>query len=135
MAAQKIAIGEMARRSGCKVQTVRYYETIGLLPRPLRTAGNHRVYGPEQAARLGFIRKARDLGFPLDSVRALLELGHHPRDSCDEVNLIAASHLADIEARIARLQKLGAELERIVKLCTGGNVADCRIIQTLSEEE
>lgn len=135
MAGQKIAIGELARRSGCKVQTVRYYETIGLLPRPLRTAGNHRVYGPEQAARLGFVRKARDLGFPLDSIRALLELGDEPADSCDEINRIAASHLADVESRIARLRNLRAELERIVRLCSGGKVADCRIIQTLGEEE
>ena len=129
----EFSIGELARRSGCKVQTIRYYEQIGLLPPPHRTPGNHRLYGAGQAARLAFVRNARDLGFPLDSIRTLLDLGADPAEPCARINRIAAVHLEDVEARLARLSSLKAELERVIGQCAGGQVADCRIIQTLSD--
>lgn len=127
------SIGELARLSGCKVQTVRYYEQIGLLPLPLRTSGNHRVYGADQASRLAFIVNARGLGFPLDSIRALLDLGADPSEPCERINQIAAAHLEDVEARLDRLSALKAELERVIGQCAGGQVADCRIVQALSD--
>ena len=130
---QAFSIGELSRRSGCKVQTIRYYEQIGLLPPARRTSGNHRVYDAGQAGRLAFIRNARDLGFSLESVRALLDLGRDPAEPCVEINRIAAMHLEDVEARLARLGALKAELERVIGRCAGGQVADCRIIQALSE--
>ncbi len=129
----EFSIGELARRSGCKVQTIRYYEQIGLLQPPRRTSGNHRLYGADQAGRLAFIRNARDLGFPLDSIRTLLDLGAGLSEPCEEINRIAAAHLVDVEARLARLSSLKAELERVIGQCAGGQVADCRIAQALSD--
>lgn len=73
-----LSIGDLARRSGCKVQTIRYYEQIGLMPEPGRTSGNQRLYGEKQADRLAFIRHSRELGFPLEAIRELLELSDDP---------------------------------------------------------
>ena len=128
------SIGDLSRKSGCKVQTIRYYEQIGLLPLPLRTSGNHRVYGADQASRLAFIVNARELGFPLDSIRALLDLGADPSEPCERINQIAESHLRDVEARLDRLSALKAELERVIGQCAGGQVADCRIVHALSDD-
>lgn len=131
--AEQFSIGEMAKTGNCKVQTVRYYETIGLLPTPARNAGNQRVYTREQRDRLRFIRHARELGFPLDRIREILELGDEPTHSCEEVDQIAREHLRDVESRIERLQSLRSELERMISECTARRVADCRIIEVLSD--
>lgn len=130
---EHFSIGEMARTGNCKVQTVRYYETIGLLPTPARNAGNQRVYNRAQRDRLRFIRHARELGFPLDRIREILELGDEPAHSCEEVDQIAREHLRDVISRIERLQSLRAELERMISECTTRRVADCRIIEVLSD--
>jgi DNA-binding transcriptional MerR regulator len=127
-----LSIGVLARETGCKVPTIRYYEQVGLMPPPIRSAGNQRRYGPAHVARLGFIRHARELGFPLDRVRAILALGDRPDHSCAEVDRIARDQLAAVEARIARLTALKEELERMVKQCGSGTVADCRVIDVLS---
>ncbi len=131
--AEQFSIGEMAKTGNCKVQTVRYYETIDLLPLPARSAGNQRIYTREHRDRLRFIRHARELGFPLDRIREILALGDEPTHSCTEVDQIAREHLRDVESRIARLQSLRTELERMISECTANRVADCRIIEVLSD--
>ncbi len=128
------SIGEVARATGVKVPTIRYYEMIGLLDDPGRTAGNQRRYGQGEVDRLAFIRHARDLGFSLDAVRALIRLSRHPEQSCADADKIAADQLAAVRARIARLQKLETELERIAGCCSSGSaVGDCRVIEALSD--
>lgn len=133
MAAKPLTIGKLAREAGCKVQTVRWYEEIGLMPAPARTAGNHRVYTKAHAGRLAFIRHARELGFPLDDIRELLAMSDRPGRSCDAVDAVANRHLDAVRSRIRRLEGLEAELQRMVAQCRGGRVRDCRIIEVLSD--
>lgn len=127
------SIGALAKRTDTKVQTIRYYEQIGLLPEPVRTAGNQRVYGDGDVERLAFIRHARALGFPLDDVRALLDLSDDPARPCDEVDALARDHLANVEARIASLAALREELERMIDRCRGGQVGECRILSVIAD--
>lgn len=130
-----LTIGALARESGCSVQTIRYYEKIGLMPPAARTAGNQRAYDRPHADRLVFIRHARDLGFSLDAIRELLDLVDRPAQSCAAVDGIARAHLAAVEARIARLQSLKTELERMIETCAGGTVGECRVIEVLGARE
>jgi DNA-binding transcriptional MerR regulator len=134
MSGQEIGIGDLARATGCKVQTIRYYEEIGLMPEPMRTAGNQRRYDQRHADRLAFIRHSRDLGFPLDAIRQLLALADHPEQSCESVDAIARVQLADVERRMGRLRALKTELERMLAQCVGGKVRDCRVIEALSDK-
>jgi DNA-binding transcriptional MerR regulator len=128
-----MTIGRLSERTGCKVQTVRYYEQIGLLPAPARSAGNQRLYGREHLQRVGFIRHCRELGFPLDTVRDLLALCDQPERSCAQVDKIARAHLQLVQAKISRLTSMQAELERMITECEGGRIADCRIVEALGE--
>jgi MerR family mercuric resistance operon transcriptional regulator len=100
-------IGGLSRRTGCNVETIRYYERIGLLPAPPRR-GRYRCYGPEDVGRLGFLRRARELGFTLDEVRALLDLAAGGQSSCAAAREIAAAHLREVRARISDLRRDGA---------------------------
>jgi Cu(I)-responsive transcriptional regulator len=131
MAAAKSSIGELSRATDTKVETVRYYERIGLLPKPARTEGNYRSYEPDHFSRLGFIRKARDLGFSLDQVRALLSLSDQKDRSCSDVDAIAVEHLAEVDAKIAALQRLRGELDALIHQCRLGKIRECRIIDAL----
>ena len=126
------AIGEAARLTGIKVPTIRYYEEIGLLAAPARTAGKQRRYRPEDVARLNFIRHARDLGFDIPDIVELLALSEGPDQSCDEVDRITRRHLSDVERRIAQLTALRGELVRMVGECSHGRVSECRVIEVLS---
>ncbi len=128
-----LSIGELAKRAGCKVQTIRYYEQIGLMPQPGRTSGNQRFYSERYADRLAFIRHSRELGFPLEDIRELLELSDDPNRSCEEADRIARAQLREVEMRIARLAMLKTELERMVRQCGHGRVADCRVIEVLAD--
>jgi Cu(I)-responsive transcriptional regulator len=127
-----LKIGDLARRTGTKVETIRYYERIGLLPAPGRTGGNYRAYDAAHLGRLSFIRRARDLGFPLDRIRELLGLADEPNRSCEAVDAIARQHLAEIERKIADLSALRDELTDVIGRCRHGTIADCRIIETLA---
>ncbi len=126
-------IGRVADAAGCKVQTVRYYEQIGLLPRPARSEGNQRLYDKRAIDRLTFIRHARELGFPLEAVRALLSLADNPDQPCVAADSIARAQLVEVEQRIERLQALKLELHRMIDQCEGGRIADCRVIEALSD--
>lgn len=129
------SIGQMARISNSKVQTIRYYEQIGLLPEPERTPGNQRIYRQVQLDRLGFIRHSRELGFSLEQIKEMLTLSDDPGQSCETVDQIAGRHLQEVESRIARLQSMRKELRRMISQCSGNKVADCRIIQALSNHQ
>ena len=124
-------IGELAAATRTKVETIRYYEKIALLPAPARTAGNYRSYGGDHLARLSFIRRARDLGFSLEAVRELLTLADDKGRSCEAVDGIARTHLAEIDGKIADLAAMRGELDRVIRSCRHGTVADCKIIETL----
>lgn len=124
-------IGELGRLTETKVETVRYYERVGLLPHPPRSSGNYRVYGGAHLGRLGFIRRARELGFPLDQVRELLELAGQQTRSCEQVDKLVQAHVTDIARRIYDLQTLQQELTQLLAQCQHGKVADCRIIEAL----
>ena len=128
-----LTIGRLAREGGCKVQTIRYYEQIGLMPEPARTEGNQRRYSPRHAQRLAFIRHARELGFPLEAVRELLSLSDDADRSCAAADAIARDHLVAVERRLARLTALKAELERMIEQCRGGSIADCHVIEVLAD--
>jgi Cu(I)-responsive transcriptional regulator len=125
-------IGELARLTGTKVETIRYYERLGLLLPPARTGGNYRAYTRSHLERLSFVRRGRDLGFSLDEVRELLRLSDDRSQSCAEVDRIARVHLAEVERKLADLKALGAELRQLVEQCQHGTVAECRIIEALA---
>jgi DNA-binding transcriptional MerR regulator len=130
--AEAVAIGDAARKSGVKVPTIRYYEQIGLLAAPARTEGNRRLYTPLDLRRLAFIRHARELGFDVEAIRALLSLQDHPEQSCASADAIARARLTEVEGRIARLTALRDELTRMIDECACGRVAECRVIETLA---
>ena len=127
-------IGDLGKATGTKVETVRYYERIGLLPKPPRTNGHYRDYGAAELGRLSFIRRARDLGFSLDQVRALLALSDDRQRDCATVDRMAVAHLREVERKIIDLTALRRELKAVIESCDGGTVATCRIIEALGPE-
>jgi Cu(I)-responsive transcriptional regulator len=128
-----LTIGDLARETGVKVVTIRYYERIGLLPVPPRTgSGAYRSYAPADLGRLGFIRRARDLGFTLNQIRALLDLAEKRDRDCADVDAIAREHLVEVEEKIADLSALWRELRELIENCGRGTIDDCRIIDALS---
>jgi len=130
-----ISIGRAADATGVKVPTIRYYESVGLLPRPPRTESNRRLYGENDLARLRFIRHARELGFELEAIKAMLDLQARPELPCGEIDALAREHLADVNRRLASLDGLKRELERMINSCRRGRVSDCRIIESLQHHE
>jgi MerR family transcriptional regulator, mercuric resistance operon regulatory protein len=132
MAGNMIGIGELSRRAGCNIETIRYYERIGLVPKAERTASRYRVYAPGDVRRLIFIRRARELGFTLDEIRDLLRLAAAVADPCAEVRDVAADHLGDVRAKIADLKKMERTLAMAVSRCEGGERAGCPVIEALS---
>ena len=124
-----IRIGELARRTGCNIETIRYYERIGLVPHPPRSAGRYRLYETEDVLRLVFVRRARELGFSLDEIRALLALSSD--GTCSDVRELAARHLADVRVKIADLRAMERALTEAVRRCDGGHLPGCPLIDTL----
>jgi DNA-binding transcriptional MerR regulator len=132
MESEILTIGHLARETGTKVETIRFYEKTGLLPAPGRTVGNYRSYDPDHLYRLSFIRRARDLGFSIEQIRALLGLADDKDQPCEAIDAIARAHLKAVNRKIRDLQALRRELTRMVGQCRHGTVAECRIIETLS---
>lgn len=128
-----LSIGELARATGVKPTTIRWYEGEGLLPPPARTEGGHRAYHRGHLDRLGFIRHARELGFGLPAIRDLLGLVGRPDADCAAVHAIATARIDDIDSRLRRLEALRAELTRMAESCRGGTVGACRVIETLAD--
>ena len=128
-----MGIGDLAKETGVKIVTIRYYEQVGVLPAVRRTTGNYRAYGADHIRRLRFVRRCRNLGFSLDQVRDLLRLSIENRPSCAEVCDIADRQRKAVEDKIADLKCLAAELRRISASCNGRRaMAECRIIEALS---
>jgi len=128
----RVAIGSLSRRTGCNVETIRYYERIGLLPLPARSPGGYRLYGPGHLERLRFIRRARVLGFSIAEVRTLLNLADHRRRPCAEARSVAAAHLADVRAKLADLLAMERVLKETVTRCGRGDGSHCPLIEALS---
>lgn len=128
-----LAIGKLAVIASTKVQTIRYYEEIGLIRPFTRTEGGHRLYGPEDVRRLKFIRHARELGFGIEEIRELLHLSDNPEIGCSAADTIARAHLEQVEIRLTKLKALKKELMRMIGECGHGRVSHCRVIQVLSD--
>lgn len=128
-----LTIGTLSKKTGTKVQTIRYYEQIGLMPEPGRTEGGQRRYDNAQLDRLSFIRHSRQLGFSLDAIRELLDLSDQPNRPCEEVDAIARRQLKQVEQRMARLKALRTELKRMVHECSGGRTADFKVLEVLRD--
>jgi DNA-binding transcriptional MerR regulator len=126
-----LTIGALAKRTGTKVQTIRYYETIGLMPEAARSEGGQRRYDLAELDRLAFVRHGRQLGFSLDAIRDLLDLADNPAQSCADADSIAQRQLKQVEDRIARLQALQLELKRMISDCGQDSVAQCRVLEVL----
>ncbi|WP_421857285.1 MerR family transcriptional regulator [Oceanicaulis sp.] len=127
------AIGELSRRTGVKVTTIRYYEQNGLLAAPERAESGHRRYDAAALERLGFIRQSRLLGFDLSAIRELLELSSDPDRPCQAVDEIARRHAAGIEDRIRQLSALKSELDRVIDGCGHRRVGDCHVLQSIAD--
>jgi MerR family transcriptional regulator, mercuric resistance operon regulatory protein len=127
-----LSIGGLAEASGVHLETIRYYERIGLIPEPPRTGGGHRVYGEAHLGRLVFVRRARELGFTLDQVRSLLALADDRDRSCAEARDIGAARLAETRAKIADLRRMERVLNEMVARCADGTLPNCPLIETLS---
>ena len=130
---ETLSIGELSRRTGVNIETIRYYERIKMLPAPPRTSSGRRVYGPTEIRSLTFIRRSRELGFTLDEIRALLAFSAEDgNNSCGEVRKVAARHLADIRAKIVDLRAMARVLLDAVRRCDAGEMPGCPLIDTLS---
>lgn len=129
----EVTIGVAAKLTEIKVPTIRYYEEIGLISPRARTESNRRLYGDAELSRLRFIRHARELGFDIEDIRALINLQAHPGKSCSVINEIANEHLAEINSRITGLQALKHELSRMIEGCNCGRIDECRIIEVLQD--
>jgi len=127
----RLTIGTVAHSAGSNVETVRYYERIGLLPEPPRSAGGHRLYGEEHLRRLAFIRRSRDLGFSIDEVRGLLAVCDSGDYDCAEVKARTLRHRASVRRKIADLERLDTVLSAIASRCAGGASQDCAILDVL----
>ncbi len=127
-----LKIGDLAKATGTKANTIRFYEEIGLLPAPARTGGNYRVYDASHLRRLAFIRRCRDIGLGIDQVRELLDLADQRDRSCGSVEAIARSHRAAIGQKIVDLQAVDRELGRMIDRCGHGTVAECGILEALA---
>lgn len=128
-----LSIGKLAKATDVKAPTIRFYEQIGLLPRPERTASDRRVYGDAEVRRLSFIKHARQLGFSVEAIRALLALADDPERPCEEANRLAARQLSEVEEKIRRLTALRGELARMAAADCHGRAGDCRVIEALGD--
>ncbi|AVX05664.1 MerR family transcriptional regulator [Maritalea myrionectae] len=132
---KEYSIGQLSKQCDVKVPTIRYYEEIALLDPPGRTAGGQRRYPPSALERLSMIAHARDLGFSIDAIREFIRMSNHPTAPCVDLDKITEKHLNDVKKRIKKLQALETELTAMLKSCDHGQVADCRILQVLSDHD
>lgn len=123
---------QLARLTGCNLETIRYYEKVGLLPDPPRSANGYRVYPPDLVQRLQFIIRARDLGFTMEEIRSLLSLTDAGQQTCAEVMARTQDHLADVRRKIADLQRIEATLTHSLAQCSGDTAPDCPILDALN---
>lgn len=127
-------IGALSKRTGCNIETIRYYERIGLMPPATRSEGGHRLYGEAQSRRLGFIRRTRELGFTLDQVGTLLKLVDGGRYTCAQVKRITVHHLDEVRRKVVDLRKIERALAEMAAQCEGGTVPKCPVIDALLDQ-
>ena len=127
----RLTIGPLSDRAGCNIETIRYYERIGLMPRAARSEGGHRLYGEEHVKRLGFIRRSRELGFTLGQIRTMLRLVDGRRYTCAQVKRITVEHLEEIHRKVADLRTIEQVLRDMAAQCDGGAVPKCAVIDAL----
>lgn len=130
--AAALAIGPVAELSGVNIETIRYYERVGLVPKPRRTAGGRRIYGAEHIRLLSFIRRARELGFSLEQIRALIRLGGPQSTNCEQIRDVTSRHLDDVRSKISDLRKLEKLLANTVAKCASGSAPICPVIDVLN---
>jgi len=133
MSTRGLTIGKLAGAAGVHLETVRYYERIGLMPKPARTASGYRSYGVEHARRLSFIRRARELGFGIEEIKALLALTEPEHTSCADVRSLTLAHLGDVRAKIADLRRLERILASTVDRCSGDRTPACPVLDMLND--
>ena len=126
-----ITRGTLAKRTGCNIETIRYYEKIGLMPDPPRSAGGHRLYGHDHLKRLTFVCRARELGFSIEEVRGLLGLVDGGEDSCAEVKALTLAHVSDIRRKIDDLRNIERVLKVMAAQCDEGEVPECPVIDAM----
>lgn len=134
MTKKEMTIGKLAKATDCKPETIRFYEKVGLLPKPKRSGSGYRLYSEDYLRRLSFIRRGRDLGFSLDDIGLMLELAEDQDSSCQEISRLSRDRLSTIQEKLCRLQALSNELNRLIGQCNDGRVAECRIIEALTED-
>jgi DNA-binding transcriptional MerR regulator len=135
MTTQDFSIGDLATETGVKIPTIRYYEGIGLIPAPPRSEGNQRRYDSAALERLKFIAHARAMGFPMVELKSMLRIANHRDAPCDDIDALVRTRLAEVDTRIARLTALRTELSGMLSSHQHGTVADCRIVEVLSDHE
>jgi len=128
---RRIAIGTLSKHTGTNIETIRYYERVGLLPVPARSSGGYRLYGGDHLKRLNFVRRARALGFSIEQVRTLLRLADERKRPCAEVRVVAEAHLRDVRGKIADLKRMERVLQATVAGCATGRSAHCAVIEAL----
>lgn len=127
-----LQIGDLSHRTGVNIETIRYYERIGLMPEPARTGGGNRLYDGAQLQRLSFIKRSRDLGFSINEIRELLELVGSNAFTCGEIHAIATAQIDKVRRKLADLRRLERTWVRMADACSKGDVPDCPIIDALS---
>lgn len=130
----QLTIGRLSARAAVNIETVRYYERIGLVPSPPRTEGGHRLYGEAHVKKLIFVRRARELGFTLEEIRALLRLADERPPSCARARSLATKHLTDVREKIADLRRMERVLTQTVSLCEEGDRPECPLLEALFRE-
>jgi len=130
-AKSEFPIGALAKESAVNIETIRYYEKVGLMPKPARSGGGYRLYTPEHLKRLTFIRRGRELGFSLDELRNLLRLVDGHAYTCAEVRALTLAHVSDIRRKIADLRRLERVMTAVASQCSGRKVPDCPVIDAL----
>lgn len=128
-----MTIGELSRLANVKVTTIRYYESIRLMPTPDRSPTGRRLYGAEAVHRLSFIRQARDIGFPMETIRDLIDVQTRPDSDCGSVDAIARQQLTEVQRRLSKLMALETELKRMLGACHGGQVDNCQVLAALND--
>ncbi len=129
---KRLLRAELARRTGCNLETIRYYEKTGMMPDPPRTASGYRVYDEAHVSRLRFILRARELGFSIEQIRGLLDLVDGGTQTCAQVKERTERHLADVRARIADLKRIEKVLAATAAKCSGEDVPECPVLEALA---
>jgi MerR family transcriptional regulator, mercuric resistance operon regulatory protein len=128
---EELTIGKLSQRTSVHIETIRYYEKVGLLPAPPRSEGGHRLYGKEHVTRLVFLRRSRELGFSIEEIRALLGLMKGEKYTCGEIKAVTIQHLQTVRQKIKHLRQMEKALASLASQCAGGMTQDCPILETL----